>query len=202
MGYAALAKVLTSLPGGAVVSTGSLSVSVAPVAFDSVASFMARIVRAAATIGLTLTVSLSASGIFTVSGSAVFGLVFSGGLEADLGMSASNTGATLYAGSSAFTGAYVPAFGLRLDGVMLRAEAGASVDDGFAVAPTERSAETRLQVWDDQITIFDTTAEWDVTIDGRVLGRVAVRSVTRFRLSALVVAPEMTRLDIDCFEVA
>lgn len=83
MGYPYLAKVYAGWAGSLVVTSGSLSTTVAPRYRESWASFWARVVTDCyIEQGLTLTVEMIAEDTARVTGSTTFDMTFSGGLGA------------------------------------------------------------------------------------------------------------------------
>lgn len=132
MGVASLAKALASWTGSLSVTYGAKTVTVTPRTRESVASLVARLVSdVAGATGLALVVSVSATGVITISSDSTFVLSptllcatrtgFTGGPY---------SGGLTYTAAAPFTGVTVPSKGLRLDEPTSRTRSGSVVGSG------------------------------------------------------------------------
>lgn len=203
MGYGALARVLTGWTGTIAYDDGT-SVAVTPYTRESAASLIARLAHAVlVATGVTLTISVSSSGVITLTGTATFDLTVTSNTATRTGLTGSYTGATTYTAAGAYTGAYVPAYGLRLNGMMLATSRTSLVGDGTGgVSPIQEAAGGRLVVWDDEIGYPTLGDEHDVWHDGRLFGRVAIEGARLTPLSRYIRSTTTTQLELDVREVA
>lgn len=204
MGYSSLARVLTGWTGTIVwadVSSGTFT----PFTRESVASVMARLVYEMTVSGQTgVTIEVTAAGLVTIGGAAP-DFTFTGNIATRTGFTAGGgiySGGGPYVAASSFSGAYVPAYGLRLADPLLATSRGAHVGSGAAgVSPVMVSGASRLMLWHSAITVPDMSYEYDVWHDGRVFGRVLAKSFVRVPMSTLRTV-STTRIDLDVMEVA
>ena len=206
MGYGSLARVLTAWTGTIAWSGGDgPGGELTPRSRESVASLVARLVSemvVSGESGSLITVSVSAAGVVTIAGSAA-DLAFTGTCATRTAFTGGPyVGGSDFTAAGSFSGAYVPAYGLRLASPLLATGRGSSVGDGSAgTSPIQESAGSRLVCWDSAISVFDLSHEWDVWYDGRVFGRFYTRNMRRVPLSTIR-SVTTTRIEIDAIEVA
>jgi hypothetical protein len=181
MGYSSLAPVVAGWSGTMTIN----GIVVTPRTRESVASLIARAtVDCYAQTGLAVSWSVSASGVISCSAASAFDLVLSGVVDNRTGFTGSYTGAASYTAAGAFTGAYVPAYGLRLNGRALAQRIGSAVSDGSSgfTGPLTAGAQD-LVMWtgyaDAWAAEADVLGVYDVWYDGRVAGRVLLEDVKR-----------------------
>lgn len=181
MGYGALAPVSSGWTG----TITAHGVTVTPRARESVASLFARLAyEVAAATTNRLTVSVSSSGIITVSSTATFSLVVSSNTATRTGFTSAYTSASSYTAATAYTGAYVPTLGLRVDNGAWVQTVGQQVSDGslgyagpLSVGRCEVSMWTSFaDAWANEDT---PTGVYDVWHDGRVFARLCIDTARR-----------------------
>lgn len=195
MGYSAFARVLTGWTGSMVID----GVTIAPRTRESVCSMFARAVHDCAITGRLLTVEISSTGVITISSDSNFDCTFSSNTATRTGFTSTYTGASAYTAAGAYSTAYVPANGLRVNGVMLATTRGGVVGDGSgAGAPRRTSRSTTITVWDSQLTLPDfADYDWDVWHGGRWFGRFVVTGLRREPMGRLrAVTNVTTTLDV------
>lgn len=195
MGYSAFARVLTGWTGSMVID----GVTIAPRTRESVCSMFARAVHDCAITGRLLTVAISSTGIITISSDSNFDCTFTSNTATRTGFTSTYTGASSYTAAGAYSTAYVPANGLRVNGVMLATTRGGVVGDGSgAGAPRRTSRSTTITVWDSQLTLPDfADYDWDVWHGGRWFGRFVVTGLRREPMGRLrAVTNVTTTLDV------
>ena len=141
MGYGSLAPVQIGWTGSIAVTVGSTTTTITPRTRESVASLLARLVTDAfVELTLSLTLSVSSSGVITITGDATFTLNAGGAAATYTGFTGSPySGARAYTAAGAYDSGYVPTVGLRLDGSTLSTEAGRHVSTGATGAVTRTS---------------------------------------------------------------
>lgn len=190
----ALGQVLSGWTGTLVVDS---SYTVTPRQRESAVSFMARVieevyVRSLAATGsaLTLTMTVSSSGVITLAGSATFTLSATGTTQTRLGWTGTYTGASTYTAAGAYTGAYVPELGLALDLAAPWQSEGVVASDGLlAWSGSEEPTRAQLSLWTGYADSWDAeiqAGEWDVWSGSRMLGRVFVERFRRVPPSRLL----------------
>jgi hypothetical protein len=185
MGYAATALVRTGWTGTIAVVSGGGTTTITPRTRESVASLIARLVHGCyVDQALTLTVSVSSTGVITLAGSASFAMVVSGTVATLTGFTGTYLVGASYTAASAYTNAWVPTLGLRLDGTMLGTGEGRITSSGGlqAVSALMEGQQTTLRAWTshaDAWTAEDDSGVLDVWHDGRIFGRVRLDSWTR-----------------------
>ena len=185
MGFSALAEVLAGWSGTLTIN----GVTTTPRTRESVASLIARsVAEVYAATGLVVSWTCSATGVLTCSAASAFDLVGTGVLDNRTGFTGTYTGAVTYTAAAIYTGAYVPTLGLRLSGLGLGLDRGASVADGSSgYAGPLAGGKRELVVWSSYADTWDAEADvsgvHDVWHDGRVFGRVRVDAWTRSPLS-------------------
>lgn len=208
MGSGAFARVLTGWTGTAVVTPPypGVAVTVTPLARESVASFVARLVsEVAVKSAFTLTVSVSSSGVITLTGTDAFDMTLTGTVESrtkwDAGPYSSVSSVT---GTGAYSNAWVPANGLKLADPLLATSKGTFTgDDGYGTAPWRVSAGSRLEAWTGALTLPDLDGyENDYWHDGRLFGRVVATNIQRVPMSSYLRSTGTVRFVFDVVEVA
>lgn len=201
MGYASLSRVLTGWTG-TVSFDGDAAGEVTPFERESVASFVARLVEACESAGQSgVTVSVSSSGVISLGGNTP-DLTLTGNVATRTGFgSGPYTGGGTYTADGAFSGAFVPAYGLRVMSPMLSTTMGASLDEGAGTAGWRASTSAKIMCWGSDATLPDLSYEYDAWSDGRLMGRFSVRSAQRAPLGRQRVAGQVV-IQLDVREVA
>jgi hypothetical protein len=190
----ALGQVLSGWTGSLVIDS---AYTVTPRRRESVVSFMARVIPevyvaslAATGTALTLSLTISATGVLTLTGSAVFTLTATGTTQTRTVWTGTYTGATTYTAAGAYTGAYVPEEGLALDLAAPWQSQGSAASDGLlAWSGPEQSTRATLSLWTGYADAWDAellAGEWDVWAGSRMLGRVFVERFRRVPVSRLL----------------
>ncbi len=191
MGYGAIAGVLAGWTGVWTMTSNGVTSTLTPETRESAASLVARMIEAAfVDQGLTLTASLSASGVITLSADALFAMTFDGNCGDRVGFNSSPYGAGgPHEAEQAYIGVWVPTIGLWVNGVQLAQAPGRAVSDGtFGVAGALGLGTVPLHIetsfadaWAKEATI---TGMADVWQDGRVFARGRIDRWRRTRKGA------------------
>jgi hypothetical protein len=190
----ALGQVLSGWTGSLVIA-GAYTIT--PRRRESVVSFMARVIPevyvaslAATGTALTLSLTVSATGVLTLTGSAVFTLTATGTTQTRTAWTGTYTGASTYTAAGAYTGAYVPEEGLALDlAAPWQSQGSAAADGLLAWSGPEQSTRATLSLWTGYADAWDAellAGEWDVWAGSRMLGRVFVERFRRVPVSRLL----------------
>jgi len=190
----ALGQVLSGWTGSLVIDS---AYTVTPRQRESVVSFMARVIPevyvaslAATGTALTLSLTISATGVLTLSGSAVFTLSATGTTQTRTVWTGTYTGASTYTAAGAYTGAYVPEEGLALDlAAPWQSEGSAAADGLMAWSGPEQVTRASLSLWTGYADAWAAellAGEWDVWAGTRMLGRVFVERFRRVPVSRLL----------------
>lgn len=188
MGYGAFASVLTGWTGSIVF--GPHAVVVYPRTSESVASLLCRVREEALFDGLTLSISVAASGVLTLSSTVAFDLTLTDLCATRTGLTAGPySGSTSYTGAGAYTGAWVPTRGIRLDTPRLDMAGGQATSTGaYASAGHRAPGNGRASVWTsyaDAATSEDASDTSDYWHDGRLVARSFLVSWRRSRMGLL-----------------
>lgn len=203
-GNGALAGVMTGWTGTIEYDDGATTVEVTPLARESVASLFARLAHEVyVQAGERLSVSVSASGVITVSASAAFDLTLSGTVDNRTGFTSTYTGAATYTAAAPYDQGWIADRGMRLDAPLWSTggERGAVSDGSGATAPTRAPARARYVAWDSVTHLPDLTREYDYWHDGRLFGRFLVESARLVPLG-ITRTPDNITVEIDIGEVA
>ncbi len=202
MGSGAFSRVLTGWTGSIVVTTNSIDVTITPFTRDSAASLLARMVQdVIAQTSTVITISVSSAGVITLTGSASFNIVLTTNCTTRTGLTGSYTGASTYTAAGAYTGAWVPAYGIRQAAPLFSTTGGAVVSAGTAYSGRRQAASTQVIGWDSTLSLPDTTHEYDYWHDGRVFGRFQARNVRRVPMGRAR-AVDQNRIEFDVVEVS
>lgn len=194
VGYGALATVLSGWTGTVTVA----GVATSPETYDSAASLLARVVERMRFYGTTLTLSVSSSGVITITSASAVTISFSGNCGTRTGFTAGPyTSVASATGASAYTGAYVPTYGLRLDGPLFATRDGAEVASGaYAAAPARAWGEATLQAVDTFAGAWGAEDDDPIVVDywhdGRVIGRGLRGAYSRKRRGLGVANPSLS----------
>lgn len=184
MGYASISPLRTGWTGTIAATYNSITTTVTPETRDSPAAVMARLVHQTyVDSGLVLSLSVSSTGVITISGSATFSLAATSNTATYTGFSTHSSAAT-YTASGASSGAWVPTYGLRLEGTTLATGEGRVTSDGgtSSTSGLVAGASTRLMLWTSHADAWgneDVSGVVDVWHDGRIFGRVRIDAFTR-----------------------
>jgi len=173
MGSSSIARVLTGWTG-TVVCDG---ITVTPHLRESAASLITRVVQAVLVgTGRALSVSVSSTGIVTISAATSFDLSLGVNCGTRTGFTAGPySGAASYTGATAYTQSWVPSRGLRLESPMLATTRGSAIGDGSTRAPLRTAGTSRLIAWDSPLALPDLDGfDLDVWHDQRPPVRVTV----------------------------
>ncbi len=186
MGYGAFASVLTGWTGTITLNSRVIT----PRSSESVASLVARLREYCAFDGLTLSVSVASSGVITLTGSAAFTLTLTGTCETRTGFTAGPYGsATSQTAAGAYTGAWVPTRGIRLDAPRVDTSDGAATSSGVYATSGHRDAGSgAATVWTsyaDAAVREDASDTADYWEDGRLVARSFAAGWRRSRMGLL-----------------
>ena len=190
----ALGQVLSGWTGSLVIAS---AYTITPRRRESVVSFMARVVPevyvaslAATGTALTLSLTISSTGVLALTGSAVFTITATGTTQTRTVWTGTYTGASTYTAAGAYTGAYVPEEGLALDlAAPWQSQGSAAADGLLAWSGPEQSTRATLSLWTGYADAWDAellAGEWDVWAGTRMLGRVFVERFRRVPVSRLL----------------
>lgn len=188
MGSGAYASVLTGWTGTIVF--GPHAVVVTPRTSESVASLLCRVREEACFDGIALSISVSSSGVVTVSAPAAFDLTLTGNCATRTGLTAGPySGAASYTGAGAYTGAWVPTRGIRHDAPRLDVSGGAATSAGdYGHSGHREPGSGQASVWTsyaDTATGEDASDTLDYWHDGRLIDRSFFEGWTRARMGLL-----------------
>lgn len=204
MGVGALARVQTGWTGTAVLTSAAVSITVTPLARESVASFVVRLLAESSQLDATFAAQVDATGAITLSANAAFDLTVTGTVESRTAWNAGPySGVTSVTSVSAYSTAVVPAVGMRLrDPLLALARTAYTGDNGYAVSPWRVPATTTLTGLDTTLELPDTSGhDFDYWHDGRLFGRFTVTGVRRIPLSTSLRSATTTRYEFDVTEV-
>lgn len=208
MGVSSLARVMSGWTGTITLtdSANSVEITITPYTRESVASLIARLVYERAVRGLTLTVSVSATGIITIDAGNwdPFDIVFTGNVATRTGYTGTYTAATTFVAAVAFEGMlFASSYGMRLADPLIATGRGGAVADGSGgSAGPSVSGTSSLVVWSASMTVPALGYDFDLWHDGRLQGRFCVKGVVRRPLSRTVRSADTIKLDLDVEEVA
>lgn len=188
MGYGAFASVLTGWTGTIVF--GPAADVLTPRSSESVASLLCRLREEALFTGLSLSFSVSSGGVVTVSSTAAFDIALTGTIATRTGLTAGPySGAATYTAAGAYTGAWVPTRGARVDAPRVETEAGQATSSGtYGHSGHRMPGSGNATVWTsyaDAATSEDASDTADYWHDGRFVARSFVGSWTRTRMGLL-----------------
>lgn len=178
-GYGALAGVLTAWTGSLYYDDGTVTVTVTARGRESVASLFARLIHEVyVRTDDQLLLSVSLTGVITISGPNVFELGLSSNHATRTGFSGVYTGAAIYTADDPYEQGWVADRGMRMDAPLwaTSGERGAVGDGSGATAPTRAPARARYVAWDSVTHLPDLTREHDYWHDGRLFGRFIIES--------------------------
>lgn len=203
-GYGALAGVMTGWTGTLEYDDGSTTVTVSALRRESVASLVARLVHEVyAQTGELLLVSVSLTGVITISGATAFELAAGSNTAIRTGFTGVYTGAAAHTADDPYEQGWIADRGMRQDAPLwsTSGERGAVGDGSGATAPTRAPARARYVAWDSVTHLPDLTREYDYWHDGRLFGRFLVESARLVPLG-ITRTPDNITVEIDIGEVA
>ena len=190
--YGAFAAVLTGWTGEIIVG----SRIVTPRDSESVASMLTRLAEVCLFDGLTLTMSVDASGVITLAGSSVFTVTLSGLCATRTGFTSTYSGAATYTAAAAYSGFWVPTRGMRMAAPLLATTGGAQVASGdYGHAGRAGLGSTQFTAWTSYADTWareDDTGTFDYWHDGRFIARAFLEKFSRSRMGRINSAVQLS----------
>jgi len=204
-GHGALAGVMAGWTGTIEYDDGVINPVLSPMARESAASILARLVHVVyAETGTRLAVSVDASGVITIAHPTVpISLYFDGNCDNRTGFTGSYLSAPSHTAAASYEQGWVADRGMRQDAPLwsTSGERGAVGDGSCATAPTRAPARARYVAWDSVTYLPDLSREYDYWHDGRLFGRFVVESARLVPLGITRATNNIT-VEIDIGEVA